>query len=262
MRRSPLNELRFFYFSLSEVALLCVFNFGQTFKFCMLRILILLGFFTVTIGYAQDSAQYVRRYTSVWRSVNIGYKISNLKSNDFQSNFTDLYQTGFGSQLTSVVLELSGPDNYLEEAYLAIGYYLPIAFTSGDTSTWQVQGFCIDMPIIKSLNLLYALKEFDLPVSANWQIGSLYQKHNNSKSHNFFLNFGLRINPRVLVLKRVTLGMVADISWDITRPDWKYNGNVVPGSFDFKNSSYGLQFNIGWRYTRWQGSWMRIYNDL
>jgi hypothetical protein len=228
----------------------------------MRSIIILLAFFTVSNCFSQDSAQYVRRYTSVWRSVNVGYKNTYLKTNDFQANFENQYQSNFGSRLSAVVLEVSGPDNYLDENYLALGYFLPATFTYGDTSTWQVHGFYIDMALFQSLNLLYTLKEFDLPLSATWQIGSLYQQHNNSKSHNFFLNFGFRINPRILVLKRITLGMVADISWDVTKPDWKYKREIVAGSFDFKQTSYGLQFNVGWRYTRRQGSWMRIYKDL
>ena len=227
-----------------------------------MKFFLLLGFIIITHCYAQDSAQYVRRYTSVWRSVNVGYKMSYLKTNDFQSNFKNNYNSGFGSQLNAIVIEVSGPDNYLEETYVSVGYFTPITFVSGDTSNWKMQGFYFDLPLFRSLNLLYMLKEFDLPLSANWQIGSLYQTHNNSKSHNFFLNFGLRLNPRILIFKNLTLGIVGDISWDVTKPDWKYKREIVAESADFKKTSYGLQLNIGWRYTRMQGEWMRMYNDL
>jgi len=227
-----------------------------------MRYFLILGFVVLKNCYAQDSAQYVRRYTSVWRSVNVGYKINYLKTKDFQSNFENNYTSTFGSQLTSLVIELSGPDNYLEDNYVAINYFIPTTFTSGDTNKWAITGFSFEMSLFKSLNLLYLLKEFDLPLSANWQIGSLYQNYNNSKSHNFFLNFGLRLNPRVLIFKRLTIGIVGDISWDLSKPDWKYKREVVSESFDFKKTSYGVQLNIGWRYSNMQSSWMRIYNDL
>jgi len=160
-----------------------------------------------------------------------------------------------------LVIELSGPDNYLEDNFVAINYFIPTTFTSGDTTKWSVTGFSFETSFFKSLNLLYMLKEIDLPVSAIWQIGSLYQNHNSTKSHNFFLNFGFRLNPRVLIFKRLVLGIVGDISWDVTKPDWKYKREVISESFDFKKTSYGLQLNIGWRYSKTHGEWMRLYNE-
>ena len=209
---------------------------------------------------AQDSAAYVRRYTSVWRAVNVGYEINYLNKKAFQNFYKDSYQESFGSQLNSIVLELGGPENYLEDIYTRVSYYMPVNFNSGDTTKATLQGFSFDTQFIKGLNLLFTQKEIDLPVYGFWQIGSIYLNQNGEKSHNFFLNFGARAAFRVLLFKRLTLGISADISWDVTKDHWKYKREVVPEIPGFKKTSYGVQVSLGWRYSKRQASWVRIYN--
>lgn len=210
-------------------------------------------------GHAQDSATYVKRYNSIWRSVNVGYHINYFKTKPFQQYYSEGFNSDFGSQLNSIVVEAWGPENYLEDVFVSAQYYLPSQFNSGDTLRSTLQGFSFESQFLPGYNLFYTQKEIDLPIYGFWQIGSLFLKQNNQKSHNFFLNFGVRAALRVLILKRVTLGISADISWDVTKDHWKYQRKVEPEIPGFKKTSYGVQVNLGWRYTKRQADWMRIY---
>ncbi|MCF8298533.1 MAG: WG repeat-containing protein [Saprospiraceae bacterium] len=206
-----------------------------------------------------DSATYIRRFSSKFGSYGVYYGFDMLKKNNFSNYFSDNYSLDFGQNLYSVSFEACRKFNYLEDNYMEFKYYLPTTVSPYDTLKYTLNGFLFEQGIYRGLNLLYMSEKVDCPISLSYSVGSFYLKENNTKLRNPFFLVSLRLNPKVVLFKRLVVGGIVKYNWDLSKPGWKSDENYLIENLNYKNTSMSFQIGLLW-VIFYQSSYVRIYN--
>lgn len=226
-------------------------------KYFIIVKLVLFSIFANSQDLPLEYAEYKRRVNSRWGSYGMLYGQNLIKANDFTKYFKDNYNSSFGKQFNSISLETNRKFNYSENTYMNILYYLPSTIFVNDTLSYSLNGFNVEMVFFRGFNLFYT-KHFDFPLSLGFNAGSFYLKENSTKLRNPFFSLALRLNPKVIIFKRIVLSSAIKLNWDVSKPTWKSKEEYEIENLNYKNNS--LSFQIGVAYIiHYFSDYVRIY---